>query len=1138
MLYIPQPKEVDYRFNSLLEKLEINLQFDKAKLLSDLFKRLKTIFHNKPHLTDFLYNVIYIILQLAHSPLQTTLDLEMLRERFEERYVRIESNKIVRNMKYEYQDIVIQPSITFDKVNYDSESSNYTEDDEIINENNKQLEENKQHIAPLSKILSKKIYNEPFKEKEIALIQVGNKYSYKSNLDPFDKLSLYKTFNKCFIDRNTNDKSNNNLLLLKHHFKMNTRSNIEKIQKLTNEYYRLFKNNVNVKNCVVLEIFEDNYPYIDTIKTENIGKANLITPKKSLFSINNEVLYYSFDGSNNKKLIVDSDYFLSIILTQLTTLDDNYNERENSFLSKFSNFVCLDIHIEVLVNVLSFFSKIKDDLNLLRQISMIFERHSIASIMIEKYIYIIKEVLSLHDKLIDSFIKILNYQKGKIDSNYCDIVFIKNNNKEKFIFIDLIIIEHNKYIAKYLTNNGAKLNKFSLLNFFFHYKQNISHKIKHLIKLSESILTIKENLTSLNKFSNSLLNKEILDLVYNYTKSKINFLNKKDYIFYIEIFFSLVETNIEIIYEFIINGNLVDIYNESFIDHIITRKDNKKTIFYFNEKFQKFDWVDSFKIKSFSYNGNDCACVPLIFMIDNIHFKILETSKSTFLLKNLENYEKINFEFLLNQDNIDLKNVNEIVRRYLKEELNLDNVKKDIEKKVEDSIDNSYDKTKLQILHEKINENKEKTVQITNNMPFTLNNDKQYKLNLIGKYDGVIDNTLYQSEKKEKNCDNNINNRKTRISYFRNSQGTLEENTDITALQKLINNEIKLVNTNNKHIQFSSYNLDQMVKELILSRISIINQVINRKLLNFLMTQENITNHFDLLFGISFFKASFSMNKFIIELNEFLIQGFHIDKFYIKNLLVDLSANHEMKKYKNMINDYILVKFTENEKPIQQILTSKEDFITIEYQPPLPINIFFDNSINSNYNLIFNFLIKLKLNCSSIRNIDIDKKIKNLEGCLKLYNNPNTTIKILKCFINTRLIILDSIYNLEFYIFYSIIDFKINKFYKKIENLNSIDLFINTHVKLIKEIVYYLGIKDDHMSKYLYKLYNLISNFINLLNKFILIENHSRKDSYEIRKEKMENIYLGVFNYSEKYKRNLKRFQEILAKYKEKLNIN
>jgi hypothetical protein len=42
-------------------------------------------------------------------------------------------------------------------------------------------------------------------------------------------------------------------------------------------------------------------------------------------------------------------------------------------------------------------------------------------------------------------------------------------------------------------------------------------------------------------------------------------------------------------------------------------------------KFQKFNWIESFKIKSFSYRGDEGACVPMIFMIDNLHFKILET---------------------------------------------------------------------------------------------------------------------------------------------------------------------------------------------------------------------------------------------------------------------------------------------------------------------------------------------------------------------------------------------------------------------------------------------------------------------------------------------------------------------------------
>ena len=47
LLYVPRPKDVEAKIESLTEKLDINSQFDKSKLLNDYINRLKTIFENK-----------------------------------------------------------------------------------------------------------------------------------------------------------------------------------------------------------------------------------------------------------------------------------------------------------------------------------------------------------------------------------------------------------------------------------------------------------------------------------------------------------------------------------------------------------------------------------------------------------------------------------------------------------------------------------------------------------------------------------------------------------------------------------------------------------------------------------------------------------------------------------------------------------------------------------------------------------------------------------------------------------------------------------------------------------------------------------------------------------------------------------
>jgi len=79
--------------------LEVNSQQDKANLITDSINRIKTIFEEANIDMDFLYNLIYFIMQISHSPIMTTIDIDMLRDRFESRYIKTETNKILRNAK-------------------------------------------------------------------------------------------------------------------------------------------------------------------------------------------------------------------------------------------------------------------------------------------------------------------------------------------------------------------------------------------------------------------------------------------------------------------------------------------------------------------------------------------------------------------------------------------------------------------------------------------------------------------------------------------------------------------------------------------------------------------------------------------------------------------------------------------------------------------------------------------------------------------------------------------------------------------------------------------------------------------------------------------------------------------------------
>lgn len=100
-------KEIKRAFDKLIEKFIINGQDDKAKLIQALFNRLITIFTNKAIDTEILYNILHIILTLTYSPLNNFIDIELLKERFEERYYKTETNKIMRNINYDLKDIML-----------------------------------------------------------------------------------------------------------------------------------------------------------------------------------------------------------------------------------------------------------------------------------------------------------------------------------------------------------------------------------------------------------------------------------------------------------------------------------------------------------------------------------------------------------------------------------------------------------------------------------------------------------------------------------------------------------------------------------------------------------------------------------------------------------------------------------------------------------------------------------------------------------------------------------------------------------------------------------------------------------------------------------------------------------------------
>ena len=109
--YIPRKNEVMKNFEGLIEKLELNNQTEKTKLLQNYINRLQTIYENKsPAKKDNLYSYINMILKLAHSPLKTRVNLDYLKEQFENRYL---ENKYQYTNCYVFLNIIKARSVDF-----------------------------------------------------------------------------------------------------------------------------------------------------------------------------------------------------------------------------------------------------------------------------------------------------------------------------------------------------------------------------------------------------------------------------------------------------------------------------------------------------------------------------------------------------------------------------------------------------------------------------------------------------------------------------------------------------------------------------------------------------------------------------------------------------------------------------------------------------------------------------------------------------------------------------------------------------------------------------------------------------------------------------------------------------------------
>jgi hypothetical protein len=637
------------------------------------------------------------------------------------------------------------------------------------------------------------------------------------------------------------------------------------------------------------------------------------------------------------------------------------------------------------------------------------------------------------------------------------------------------------------------------------------------------------------KSKNCIVNKYVLDTLYYFAKSERKL--------YSEIFIHLLDTYVKFIYEFILNGNLIDINNEFFIDNvnINNSKENLKikSIFYFDEKYTINDWVNCFKIRSFTVDNRDLACVPIPFMINNIHFKILETGKTTFLLKNVK---VIDFYSELNKDVLNERDFCFIDNNFVKKKVDTDDIVK--KKYVNDLEEISHklkeEKDNLILKNQEINKYNFSRggapvpefitdFQIGNlkNMNQIINDD-EIDVNDFGVFkEDLIDiNPPKEPLITEKPIDKLI----TLTLPEKN-----DTNKEMKKIYKLTIEDI--INKNKEEINKISnesniHNIDMVLHYLYLNHILKINRAINSKFLNILVSRINILKHFNLMFSICLFNAGFCMNNFIIELNTYICKKTGSENviniynnFFLENILHELaSANlSDLNPYKEEIFKNVKISFSDKIK--SYLIISNEDILILKYQPSLPVSIFFNDKSMLLYNRIFNYLVKIKRSFALIRNINLEKKLKNAKNI-----SENQKIKLLVIYlIEYRSLILDFANSLELYLFHFVVDPFIIKFKEKIEDYNSIHKFINSHDKFLKDIAFYFGLNNQDYLTDLYDTLNLIIGFPILMDRFFML------DLDEIGNEEKQKLYIDIFNCTENFKRKATNINKHINKLKEKL---
>ena len=1067
--YVSRKNDVLNRFEGLKEKLELNNQNEKSQLLQNYLNRLQTIYEKKsPVQKDNLYSYINLIMRLAYSPLKTRVNIEYLKEQFENRYLSNQYGGYDINKDYYDKINQIEPGNTVEipEVDYNEKTPSISEDEELEEEN-----ENSKNDINESKV------------------------------------------NNIIMEH---EKMNDNIII------NNKKNDIIKLD---------FTYEGQVEKGLVNNILE--YLYKSKSKLFNDKDYFNKMPK----------IYFNYMLAANTRLSdnliakyeqVSSDFILFRVLNLFIedyNSDDASNTKEN-FYNQFLNINTTDIPNNLLKDILSSVYKRRMQISYLRKIRVNFEKAGIHSLMSDKLVYLINRFLNIHDNVITSFIKIFYIQKGQIEKDYMDKIFINDSFRTNLNFLDSIIDYSNYYIYNEIIVNK---NKFTLMRFMNIYSEQFEPIIKYFCLILNYLFKVIAKVTSSNKNQNCVVNKYIIDTLYYYSKSERKI--------YSEIFIHLMDAYIKLIYEFILNGNLIDINDEFFIDNVNLKFSNDsqkiKSIFFFDQNYTINDWVNCFKIRSFSFEGKEMACVPIPFMIDDLHFKILETGKTTFLLKNVK---VIDFYSELNRDVLNEREFNFVEKNNNSKKIETDDIikKKYINDLEEISNNLIIEKNNLVLTNHEINEFKfsrkgapvpEFITDFQNGNLQNINkiiNDDEIDFNDFGCFnEDIIDiNNQQKQLKKEKAKDNLIS---LTIPEKNDSNKEMKNIYKLT-IDNILSNTKEEVNKISPDSNI--HNIDMVLHYLYINHILKINRVINAKFIDILISRTNIIKNFNLLFNICLFNAGFSMNNFIIELNNYIYRksenenmlNIH-NNFFLENILYELASSpmSDLSPFKDEIYKNIKISFVDSIK--SYLIISSEDILILKYKSELPASIFYNDKVMILYNRIFNYLVKIKRSFALIRNINLDKQLKKAENI-----SENKKIKLLVLYlIEYRSLILNFANNLELYLFHFVVEPFIIKFKQKIDEVNSIDQFIYHHNKFLKDIAFFFGLSNQNYLNDLYDILNLIIGFPILMDRFFML------DLDDIEDEEKQKLYIDIFNNTENFKAKIDNINKHLNQMKEKL---